>query len=123
MDKCLFGDSRSRVYKRSDFGLARNFFSNNFYMVSPSAYKVDTKHTLKASNKYTMRPKYLRLEDIVFQKEIRPAGANYSVNDELVKSTRHVDVNAGGSSPKVGLKIAPYPGPGQYEASPSMYQK
>lgn len=56
----------------------------------------------------------MRIEDIMKKNEPRPSPSQYNVDEKLVKLTRYSDINAGGCSPKDGLKISKNPGPGHY---------
>ena len=61
-----------------------------------------------------MRPKYMRIEDIMREKDEKPSPHDYNINDRLTRDNRYQSIKAGGTSPKDGLVINKNPGPGYY---------
>ena len=94
-------------------------YENNKF-VAPSSYTPDVRHVKRQSRIYSMRPTYMRAEEIFKKNEPRPSPCQYAIEEKLVKSTRYTAINAGGYSQKDGLAINKNPGPGHYKSPSSI---
>lgn len=112
--KCTFGEPYENIRARVEMENPKIHTKIEFENVGPVTYTPLTSVSKKQSFALSCRPKLPLIEEVHRLKQPNVSPDNYSVKDELVKSTRFSKVHAGGTSPKDGIVFNKNPGPGEY---------